>query len=109
MVGRIPVTDVSPVVACGRYPAKAAVDEPFEITALVFREGHDALNADVVLTGPDGSDRAPVRMTKDPEEPDLWHAVVAADRVGSWSFRVEGWGDPEIGRASCRERGWIVG
>ena len=94
MVGRIPVTDVSPVVACGRYPAKAAVDEPFEITALVFREGHDALNADVVLTDPDGVDRAPVRMRKDAEEPDLWHAVVAADREGEWSVRVEGWGDP---------------
>ncbi|MGZ4467573.1 MAG: maltotransferase domain-containing protein, partial [Nocardioidaceae bacterium] len=39
MVGRIPIMDVSPVVACGRYPAKAAVGETFTVTALVFREG----------------------------------------------------------------------
>ncbi len=94
MVGRIPITDVTPTVGCGRYPAKAVVGEPFEVTASVFREGHDALNADVVLTGPDGVDRPAVRMGKDAEEPDLWHAVVTADRGGTWTFRIEGWSDP---------------
>ena len=54
MVGRIPVLDVTPVVEHGRYPAKAVVGESFPVTALVFREGHDQLGADVVLTGPDG-------------------------------------------------------
>jgi starch synthase (maltosyl-transferring) len=86
--------DVAPVVDLGRYPAKAAVGEPFEITALVFREGHDALNADVVLIDPDGGRRPWVRMTKDPTEPDLWHATVSADRAGPWTFVVEGWSDP---------------
>jgi starch synthase (maltosyl-transferring) len=94
MVGRIPVMEVAPVVDLGRYPAKAVVGEPFEVTALVFREGHDALSADVVLTGPDGKDRPPVRMTKDAEVPDLWRAVVSADAVGPWTFTVEGWSDP---------------
>jgi starch synthase (maltosyl-transferring) len=94
MVGRIPVMDVAPVVDLGRYPAKAVVDEPFEVTALVFREGHDALNADVVLTDPDGNRRPWVRMTKDPHEPDLWRATVTADTEGAWTFAVEGWSDP---------------
>ncbi|GAB2727025.1 alpha-1,4-glucan--maltose-1-phosphate maltosyltransferase [Nocardioides pakistanensis] len=94
MVGRIPIMDVAPVVDLGRYPAKAVVGEPFEVTALVFREGHDALNADVVLTDPDGKRRPWVRMTKDPEEPDLWRAEVSADREGAWTFAVEGWSDP---------------
>ena len=53
MVGRIPVLDVTPVVEHGRYPAKAAVGETFPVTALVFREGHDQLGAEVVLTDPD--------------------------------------------------------
>jgi starch synthase (maltosyl-transferring) len=94
MVGRIPVMDVTPVVDLGRYPAKAAVGEPFEVTALVFREGHDALSADVVLTDPDGNRRPWVRMTKDPVEPDLWRAEVRADTEGAWTFSVEGWSDP---------------
>src|SRR5690349_14399634 len=74
MVGRIPVMDVSPVVECGRYPAKAAVGEAFPVTATIFREGHDELNADLVVTGPDGKRRPPVRMSKDATEPDIWHA-----------------------------------
>jgi starch synthase (maltosyl-transferring) len=96
MVGRIPVLDVFPVVSDGRYPAKAAVGEPFTVSAVVFREGHDALNADVVLTDPAGRRRPPVRMHKDPdpEKVDVWGADVAADTEGDWSFEIEAWGDP---------------
>jgi starch synthase (maltosyl-transferring) len=86
--------EVSPVVEGGRYPAKATVGEAFPVSALVFREGHDALNADVVMTGPDGVRRPWVRMTEDPREPDLWHAEVTPDEPGAWAFAVEGWSDP---------------
>jgi starch synthase (maltosyl-transferring) len=94
MVGRIPVMDVFPVVACGRYPAKAAVGEPFTVSAVVFREGHDALNADVVLTDPSGKRRPWVRMHKQPEGVDVWAADVVADAPGAWTFEIEAWGDP---------------
>ena len=53
-IGRIPVLDVRPCVDDGARPAKAVVDEEFDVTATVFREGHDAVNATVVLTDPDG-------------------------------------------------------
>ncbi len=87
--------DVTPVVEHGRYPAKASVGEPFEVTALVFREGHDALNADVVLTDPAGKRRLPVRMSRvGPEQPDRWTARVTPDSEGAWTFEVEGWSDP---------------
>jgi starch synthase (maltosyl-transferring) len=94
MVGRIPIMGVSPVIEGGRYPAKATVGELFPVSALVFREGHDALSAEVVLTGPNRRRRPPVRMTKDPEQPGLWHAEVSADEPGPWTFAVEGWSDP---------------
>ncbi|MFF1798478.1 maltotransferase domain-containing protein, partial [Kitasatospora sp. NPDC058263] len=48
VIGRIPVLDVSPLVDAGRRPAKAVVGETFAVTATVFREGHDAVNANVV-------------------------------------------------------------
>ena len=51
--------DVMPVVDLGRQPAKATVGEPFPVSATVFREGHDQLGAEVVLTGPDGAAAAP--------------------------------------------------
>lgn len=61
MIGRIPVLDVRPAVDCGARPAKAVVDEVFEISATVFREGHDALSAHVVLRDPKGRLRPPCR------------------------------------------------
>ena len=50
MIGRIPITDIHPVVDCGQWAAKAVAGETFEISATVFREGHDSVAAGVVLT-----------------------------------------------------------
>ncbi|WP_435869081.1 maltotransferase domain-containing protein, partial [Actinomadura coerulea] len=44
-LGRIPIVDVAPVVGCGRWPAKAVVGETVEVSATVFREGHERLGA----------------------------------------------------------------
>ena len=94
MTGRIPILDVRPVVACGRYLAKAVVGEPFEISATVFREGHDAVNADVVLRDPSGRARPMVLMKPGPPGLDRWSVEVEADDVGEWTFTVEAWADP---------------
>jgi starch synthase (maltosyl-transferring) len=94
MVGRIPITHVAPVVACGRHPAKATVGEPFAVNATVFREGHDALSAEVVLTSPDGRRRPPTRMRKVPDQVDVWAADITPDVAGAWTFEIQAWGDP---------------
>lgn len=94
MVGRIPVLDVSPVLAHGAHPAKATVGEPFEVSATVIREGHDALNAEVVLTDPTGVERAPLPMQKVPDGVDRWAATVIPDLEGAWGFTIRSWGDP---------------
>ena len=94
MVGRIPILDVTPQLEGGAYAAKAAVGEPFEVTAVVIREGHDALNAEVVLIDPDGERRAPVPMQRSTDNVDRWRGTVTADTLGAWQFEVHGWGDP---------------
>ncbi|VXB22872.1 Alpha-1,4-glucan:maltose-1-phosphate maltosyltransferase 1 [Nocardioides sp. AX2bis] len=94
MVGRIPVMDVMPVVDLGRQPAKATDGESFPVRATVFREGHDSLAAEVVLTGPDGVRRAPVRMVKLADPPDRYEAWVTPDQEGAWTFEVHAWADP---------------
>ncbi|GEP34438.1 alpha-1,4-glucan:maltose-1-phosphate maltosyltransferase 2 [Nocardioides szechwanensis] len=86
--------DVMPVVDLGRQAAKATVGEPFPVTATVFREGHDQLAAEVVLTGPDGTRREPVRMAPYGEEPDRYRAWVTPDAPGPWTFEVHSWSDP---------------
>ncbi|QZY30231.1 alpha-1,4-glucan--maltose-1-phosphate maltosyltransferase [Nocardioides coralli] len=94
MVGRIPVMNVMPVVDLGRQPAKATVGEPFPVTATVFREGHDKLGAEVVLTGPDGVRRPPVRLHREGDQPDHYLAWVTPDAEGAWTFEIQAWSDP---------------
>jgi starch synthase (maltosyl-transferring) len=94
MVGRIPVMNVMPLVDLGRQPAKATVGEPFPVTATVFREGHDALAAEVVLIDPTGTRRAPVRMHLPSPEPNEYLAWVTPDVEGAWTFEVHAWSDP---------------
>ncbi|WP_329248009.1 alpha-1,4-glucan--maltose-1-phosphate maltosyltransferase [Streptomyces canus] len=93
-VGRIPVLDVRPVVQRGRRPAKAVTGETFEISATVFREGHDAVAANVVLKDPE--DRAGPWTPLHELTPgtDRWGATVTAGSPGLWTFTVEAWGDP---------------
>ncbi|MFD5327066.1 alpha-1,4-glucan--maltose-1-phosphate maltosyltransferase [Streptomyces sp. NPDC127092] len=93
-MGRIPVLDVRPLVDCGRRPAKAVVGETFEVTATVFREGHDAVAANVVLRGPSGRSGPWIPMRELAPGTDRWGAEVTPDAEGSWTYAVEAWSDP---------------
>ncbi|MFB8756282.1 alpha-1,4-glucan--maltose-1-phosphate maltosyltransferase [Streptomyces nigra] len=93
-VGRIPVLDVRPVVQRGRRPAKAVTGESFPVTATVFREGHDAVAANVVLTDPEGRPGPWTPMRELAPGTDRWGATVTPDAPGHWTYRVEAWGDP---------------
>ncbi len=94
MIGRIPVLDVSPQVDCGRRPAKAVVGETFQVTATVFREGHDAVAANVVLRDPSGHPGAWTPMRELTPGTDRWGAEITPDKEGHWSYAVEAWSDP---------------
>jgi len=52
MIGRLAITDVQPVVTCGLLPARAVAGETVPVRATVFREGHDAVAANVVARAP---------------------------------------------------------
>ena len=94
MIGRIPILDVEPVLECGRRPAKAVTGETFEVSATVFREGHEMLGAAVVLRGP-GGERSPlVYMHELAPGSDRYGAEVTVTAEGLWHFQVEAWGDP---------------
>ena len=115
MPGRIAIDDVRPVVSGGRYPAKAVVGEIIPVRATVWREGHDAVAATLVVrylgahypqlsTAPVGrpavaqESAARVKPMLLPmsagDTPDVFHGQFSPDSVGLWTFRVDGWGDP---------------
>lgn len=85
----------------GEFPARAAVGEPLPVSARVFREGHDAVAATVVVRG--GGTRGTrgargkarsVRMSRGAPGTDRWHADITFDEPGSYSFAIEAWSDP---------------
>jgi len=94
VIGRIPIVDVQPVLAGGKRPAKAVPGETFEVSATVFREGHEMLGAGVVLRGPDGRRHPPVPMRELVPGTDRYAAEVTVTSEGLWQFEVEAWGDP---------------
>jgi starch synthase (maltosyl-transferring) len=88
------ISDVAPVIDCGRWPAKAVARETFEVSATVFREGHEVPGAGVVLRGPDGQRQPLARMREILPGMDRYAAEVTPDAEGRWRFHVEAWGDP---------------
>ena len=87
------ISDVAPVLECGRRPAKAVAGETFEVSATVIREGHEVPGAGVVLRGP-GGERLPLaRMHELRPGTDSYGAEVTPSAEGRWRFHVEAWGD----------------
>jgi starch synthase (maltosyl-transferring) len=88
---RIQIQEVAPQVNCGRYPIKRTVGDTVEVTARIFRDGHETLGAAVRHKGPDAS-----RWSESPLEPlgnDVWAGSFEVDRPGLWSLRIEAWVD----------------
>jgi starch synthase (maltosyl-transferring) len=88
---RIQIQEVSPQVDCGRYPVKRTVGDRVEVSARIFRDGHETLGATVRCKGPGAT-----RWTETPLEPlgnDVWAGSFEVDRPGLWSFRIEAWVD----------------
>jgi starch synthase (maltosyl-transferring) len=94
VIGRIPILDVQPALECGRRPAKAVTGETFEVSATVFREGHEMLGAGVRLGAPDGTRYPLAGMTEVTPGTDRYAAEVTVGSEGRWWFQVEAWGDP---------------
>jgi starch synthase (maltosyl-transferring) len=94
VIGRIPVLDVQPRILAGTRPAKAIPGESFPVSATVFREGHDAVAANVVLRGPDGRPDGWHPMRELVPGTDRYEAWVRPDREGDWTYQVEAWADP---------------
>ncbi|GAB2756813.1 DUF3416 domain-containing protein [Nocardioides salsibiostraticola] len=94
MTGRLGIDEVRPLSGDGTYPSKAVVGEHVPISALVWREGHDAVSATVVWRGPGDSADRTTRMYEQIASTDLFTATIVPEAVGLWTFRIDAWSDP---------------
>src|SRR5689334_8134484 len=88
---RIQIQDVTPQVDCGRYPVKRTVGDRVDVTARIFRDGHEQLGA-AVRYKPAGATRWQESLLE-PLGNDLWSGSFDVDRCGTWCYRVEAWVD----------------
>jgi starch synthase (maltosyl-transferring) len=91
-IGRLPILGVKPSVEGGRWPAKAFQGELIPFTANVFREGHDALGVELLLTDPAGKQQVH-RLTAGALGSDLWHTKVQLNEQGIWKFQIRAFAD----------------
>jgi starch synthase (maltosyl-transferring) len=88
---RIQIEDVRPRLDCGRYAIKRSPGEPVEVSATIFRDGHEQLRAAVRYRSPNarGWREEPMHHV----EADRWAGSFTPDAVGRWQYRVEAWVD----------------
>jgi starch synthase (maltosyl-transferring) len=83
---RIEITATQPSTPSRLLPAKAAVGDPFVVSADIFRDGHDLLAA--AVRAPDGTVTPLVHVGND-----RWEAVVTLSAVGTCELRIDAWTD----------------
>ena len=91
-MGRLPILGITPTVEAGRWPAKAIVGEVIPFSAVVFREGHDALGVELLLTSPTGT-QTTHRMTAGAPGSDRWHTAVQLGEQGAYRFQIRAFSD----------------
>jgi len=87
---RVVVTELSPEVESGRFPAKAVVQDVLTVRARVFADGHDVVRAQLVWQDADHKTTV-VPMTAVGN--DYFEARVTPRQVGLASFQITGFVD----------------
>ena len=88
---RIVITNLTPCVANGRFPARRIVGERFIVESDIFTDGHPLLAAELSWRAEDEEVWHRERMTA--VENDRWRAAFDLGRIGRYQFRVLAWFD----------------
>jgi starch synthase (maltosyl-transferring) len=88
---RVVITNVSPRVEEGRYPAKAVINENIEISADVFGDGHDEIAVSAYIRHADDRvwTEAPMQFVIN----DYWKTSFKVVKQGFYEFKITAWVD----------------
>lgn len=89
--GAFLIQDIYPLIDGGRFPVKRIVNEPMEIWADVFRDGHDVVAAEIVWRPVKSNEwrRASMRH----HENDRWWGAFTPDEIGWHEYAIAAWTD----------------
>jgi starch synthase (maltosyl-transferring) len=97
VLDHIVIDDIRPRTTTGAWPAKAVVGEPVWVSADIYKDGHDALGAEVRYRPRPEAKRAREAVSAWRQSPmwevgnDRWVGVALPDAPGSWEIVVEAW------------------
>ncbi len=86
------IENVSPKLDAGRYPIKRVIGSVIEVSADIFKDGHDLLAARILYRRP-GEATSRVAPFNYRFDADRWHGSFKADQIGLWQYDVEAWPD----------------
>jgi len=89
---QVVIENVTPQLDGGRYPIKRVIGNVIEVSADIFKDGHDLIAARLVYRKPGESavHYAPLTFRFDP---DRWYGLFKADQIGLWRYDIEAWPD----------------
>lgn len=93
---RVIIENVNPEIECGRYPIKRVINEEIKVTADIFGDGHDKVNALLLFREKkQGKGKEKKWQEKLPESAvnDRWTFTFKNDKTGSHEYTIEAWID----------------
>jgi starch synthase (maltosyl-transferring) len=88
---RVIISNISPEIEHGQFPAKATVGELLQISADIFSDGHDEISANVYMRMP--NDETWIEQPMSAGLNDRWAAAFSPGKTGYYQFRLEAWID----------------
>ena len=88
----IAIECVSPSLDDARWAVKRILGDSFEVSADIFKDGHDVLAARVRFKPPGLADWRTAPMVFDYDS-DRWTGGFPLDAIGGWTFTVDAWTD----------------
>src|SRR5262245_31726533 len=88
---RVVIEGVHPEIDCGRHPVKRVVDEPLQVEADAFADGHDALA--VVLRHRHESEPEWRETPMEALPNDRWRGSFTPTKLGRYRYGVAAWID----------------
>ncbi len=88
---RVVIEDIKPVINCGEYAVKRVIGEIVTVTAAIFGDGHDIIQAAIHYKSKSQKNWNEARMH--PTNNDKWSGHFSVEKQGDYLFKIEGWED----------------
>ncbi len=88
---RVVIEGIAPHIEGGRHPVRRIVNDEVAVSAAIYADGHDLLAARLLYRHK--TERRWRFTPMQAEGNDVWSGAFRVDKIGLWSFTIQGWID----------------